>query len=66
MKDTVLYCRTGRADFHPVLSVDPADPAGDDLIAAKRQSILADALRSGARIPEFKVERGSTKTKKEA
>lgn len=66
MKDTVLYCRTGRAEFHPVMSVDPADPNAAALIAAKQQDLLAESLRSGARVPEFKTVEGvSAKTKKD-
>ncbi len=63
--DTVLYSRIGRADFHPVMSVDPASPVADDLIAAKKQELLAAALRSGAQVPEFKLVAGKATTKKE-
>lgn len=65
MGDRVLYCRTGRAEFHPVLSVSPKDPNADALIAAKKQDLIAESMRSGARVPEFKVEGGSTKADKE-
>lgn len=63
--DSVLYAKTGRADFRPVLSVDPNHPAHDDLVAIKRQELIGAALRSGAMIPEFKLDRGKAATKKQ-
>ncbi len=57
--DTVLYCKRGKHDYAPVLSVSVNDSDADAKVNARKQELITLCTAQGAVAPLFKTVKGS-------
>ena len=54
IQNRILYVKKGRANWHPVFSINADATNANDLIVMKKSEIYKDCIQGGSCMPEFK------------